>query len=168
MPIPRRPHVASPDEVRITREGDAAIIEYADPDVATTYLTMGKEKLDKMTDAEILQFWNESIEARDEFMAEHDNVCVEIPLGKPQVRYEERADQWVPRGHVLRTRILGAMGNEDLDEPFVTIDNRDYTIREFVRMVSTFGGWGMRIAFVADTHLDEEPVIEVREPGPAE
>lgn len=164
MPIPRRPHVASPDEVRISRDGDAAIIEYADPDVATTHLTVGKAKLDKMTDAEILQVWNEHLQARDEFMAGYEHVCVEIPLGKPQVKYEELSDQWVPRGHVLRTRVLGAMDDEDLDEQFVTIDNRDFTIREFVRMVSTFGGWGMRIAFVPDDELHEEPVIEVREP----
>lgn len=30
MPLPRRPHIASLDEVRITRDGDTAVIEYAD------------------------------------------------------------------------------------------------------------------------------------------
>jgi len=33
-------------------------------------------------------------------------------------------------------------------------------------MVSTFGGWGMRIAFVADDERHDEPAIEVREPDP--
>jgi len=32
----KRPHVASPDEVGITRDGDVAIIEYADPDIYIT------------------------------------------------------------------------------------------------------------------------------------
>jgi hypothetical protein len=164
MPMPRRPHVASPDEIRITRDGDAAIIEYADSNVATTNFVIGKKKLDKMTDAQILRMWNRHIRTRDEFMAEYEHVCVEVPLGKPQVRYEERADQWVPRGDVLRTQVLGAMGDQDLDEEFITIDNRDFTIREFVRMVSTFGGWGMRIAFVPDDELHEEPEIVVKEP----
>lgn len=140
------------------------IIEYADPNVATTNWRVGEKKLDKMTDAQILRLWNKSIEARDQFMAEHENVRIEIPLGKQQVKYEEIADQWVPRGHIVRARVLGAMGDEDLDEEFVTIDNRDFTIRQFVRMVGTFGGWGMRIAFVADTDLHEEPTIEIREP----
>lgn len=36
MPKLRRPHVASPDEVKITRNGDYAEIEYADPRVAST------------------------------------------------------------------------------------------------------------------------------------
>jgi hypothetical protein len=65
---------------------------------------------------------------------------------------------------VIRCRALGARGDEDLDEEFITIDNRDFTIREFVRMVSTFGGWGMRIAFVPDDELHEEPEIVVKEP----
>ncbi len=33
-------------------------------------------------------------------------------------------------------------------------------------MVGTFGGWGMRIAFVPDDELHDEPIIEVREPDP--
>jgi len=41
MTKPRRPHVASPDEVKITRQGDTAMIEYADPKVATTNLKRG-------------------------------------------------------------------------------------------------------------------------------
>ena len=45
MPLPKRPYVASADEVRITRDGDYAIIEYADPKVTTTNLTVGAEKL---------------------------------------------------------------------------------------------------------------------------
>lgn len=164
MPMPRRPHVASPDEIRITREGDAAIIEYADSNVATTNFVIGKKKLDKMTDAQILRMWNRHIRTRDELMAEYEHVCVEIPLGKPQVKYEELSDQWVPRGDVVRSQVLGAMGDQDLDEEFITIDNRDFTIREFVRMVSTFAGWGMRIAFVPDDELHEEPEIVVKEP----
>jgi len=31
-------------------------------------------------------------------------------------------------------------------------------------MISTFGGWGMRVAFVPDDELHEEPEIVVKEP----
>ena len=37
----KRPHVASLDEVRITREAEAAVIEYADPALWRTHLTLG-------------------------------------------------------------------------------------------------------------------------------
>jgi len=60
------------------------------------------------------------------------------------------------------------MGSDgDPDEPFLTIDDRDFTPREFARIVSTFGGWGMRIVFVPDDEVHDEPVVEVREPDPA-
>jgi hypothetical protein len=62
MPLPKRPFVASPDQVRISRNGDYAIIEYADSTVATTHLKMGAEKLASMTDGELLGYWNEMIE----------------------------------------------------------------------------------------------------------
>ena len=162
MPPPRRPHVASPDEIKITRDGDTAIIAYADEKIATTYLKMRREKLAAMTDEELLAFWNEGIEARDAMMAEYVHVAVEIPIGKPQVEFFERGDQWVPRGHVLRCVVLGSPG--DPDEPVVSIDDRDFTMLEFAKMLGTYGGWGMRIAFVPDDEIHEEPEIEVREP----
>jgi hypothetical protein len=56
--------------------------------------------------------------------------------------------------------------NEDPNEPFVTVDDRDLTLREFARMVGTFGGWGMRVVFVPDDEIHDEPVVEVREPDP--
>lgn len=40
MPLEKRPYVASADQVRVTREGDYAVIEYADDTVATTHLKM--------------------------------------------------------------------------------------------------------------------------------
>lgn len=162
MPLPRRPHRASPDEIKITRNGDTAIIAYADDKVSTTHLTLGAGALAGMTDEQLLEFWNEHIEARDEFMREQEHVAVEIPVGKPQIRYFELADQWVPRGHVLRCVILGSNG--EANEPFISIDDRDFTPAEFVRMVGSFGGWGMRIVFVPDDEVHEEPVVEVREP----
>lgn len=50
------------------------------------------------------------------------------------------------------------------DEHLVTIDNRDSTIREFAGMISTFGGGGMRVTFVPNHELHEEPEIVVKEP----
>jgi hypothetical protein len=66
---------------------------------------------------------------------------------------------------VLRCELLtDAACTIDLDEPFVCVDDRDFTSAEFVKMVGTFAGWGMRIEFVPDDELHERPEIEVREP----
>ncbi|MCY4283976.1 MAG: hypothetical protein OXC65_01395 [Thiotrichales bacterium] len=54
---PRRPRPASPDEVRITREGDTAVIEYADASIRGVHLRLGLA-LAAMTDAEVLERFN--------------------------------------------------------------------------------------------------------------
>ncbi len=47
----------------------------------------------------------------------------------------------------------------------IQIDDHLLTLEEFGRMLSTYSGWGMRIAFVPDDELTTEPDIEVREPS---
>jgi hypothetical protein len=167
MPLPTRPYVASADQVRITRQGDVAIIEYADDSVATTHLTMGAEKLATMSDEDLLEYWNEGITAREEHARRLSYTATEVPPGKPQVEFFEEANQWTPRGHVVRCQILSdAAIQPDVDEPFVSIDGRDFTLGEFMTMVGTFGGWGMRIEFVPDDELHHRPKLKVREPDP--
>ncbi len=68
----------------------------------------------------------------------------------------------MPRGHVLRC-IIGN-GGESLGRATITIDDHELTAVELGRLLATYAGWGMRIVFVPDDELDEEPAIEVREP----
>ena len=157
--------MASADQIRITRDGDNAIIEYADASVATTHLKVGAEKLSAMTDVELLDYWNEGIEAGEAHRESLNFTATEIPVGKPQVEFFERGNQWTPRGHVLRCQIVSdAAIPPDVDEPFVAIDGRDFTLGEFMTMVGTFGGRGMRIEFVPDDELHQRPKLKVREP----
>jgi hypothetical protein len=110
MPMPRRPHKASPDELKITRNGDDVIIAYADDSLATTHFKLGRERLSTMTDDDIIDFWNEHLEARDAAMAKYEHVAVEVPPGRPQVEFFEQGNQSVPRGHVLRCVVMGSDG----------------------------------------------------------
>ncbi len=165
MPLPKRPYIASAEQVRITRNGDDAIIEYADESVATTHLKMGADKLASMTDEQLLEYWNDGIAAREAHRQSVNYTATEIPEGKPQVEFYELGNQWTPRGHVVRCEILSDAAIEPaLDEPFVSIDGRDFTLAEFMTMVGTFGGWGMRIEFVPDDELHKRPRLKVREP----
>jgi hypothetical protein len=50
------------------------------------------------------------------------------------------------------------------DEVFVYIDDKELTLREFGKLLSTYAGWGMRIIFVPDEELEKDPKIEIREP----
>jgi hypothetical protein len=156
----KRPHVASPDEVRITRKGETAIIEYADPEIWVTNCAIGP-KLAEMTDAEVLTMWNDGIEATERLRREHRHVATEIPIGKPQIEKSDWSRTWVPRGDVLRCVVHD--GGPD-GEPIVDIDEHELSWAEFGQLLTTYAGWGMRLVFVPDDELHEKPRIRVREP----
>ena len=80
----KRPRPASPDQVRITREGETAVIEYADPSVRVVNLQVGPS-LAAMTDAEVLELFNDMLEAQAEIAAGVDPTLTEIPPGLPQI-----------------------------------------------------------------------------------
>jgi hypothetical protein len=155
----KKPRIASIDEVRITREGEAATIENADPSVSAMHLTVGPA-LGSMTDAEILALFNDVVAARQSLADSYDAPCVEIPPGKPQILYSARCDQWVPRGDILRCHI----DDSEIGQLVVHVDDQELSLHEFGRLLKTFAGWGMRIAFVPEDRTDIEPEIVVREP----
>jgi hypothetical protein len=156
----RRPAVASLDEVEITREGDDAVIEYKDRDIATTYFHVGPS-LCGMTDQEILDEFNAVLQADAEASATYEHVAIEIPNGRPQLRYFAPGDQWVPRGGVLRCVIDD--GGPD-GEAVIYVDDEPLNLAAFGRLLCTYAGWGMRIAFVPEEQLAAAPAIEVRDP----
>ncbi len=80
----KKPHLASLDEVRITREGEYAVVEYLDSKVGTTHLKIGPG-VQAMTDGEILELHNQVIEAKQQMAAEYQHIAVEIPVGHPEV-----------------------------------------------------------------------------------
>ena len=49
----RKPRRASLDDVKISRDGDAAVIEFADPSVSTTHFKIGPQ-VRQMSDQAIL------------------------------------------------------------------------------------------------------------------
>ena len=155
----RKPIRAAFDQVRITREGPTAIIEHADATVSTTNLTIGDE-IAKMTDHDILAVYNDIIAAQEQLSRERDNTVTEIPPGKPQIKYNKSSDQWVPRGDVLRCIIE----DDENGEAVIHIDDKELTLREFGRLLTVHAGWGMRIAFVPDDLVTEQPKVKVREP----
>ena len=159
MPRMKKPHIATLDEVIISRNGDCGEITYRDPTVGGVSLKIGSD-VARMTDQEILDCHNDTILAMQQSVASYKHKAVEVPPGRPQVRYSELCDQWVPRGDVLRCVIH----DEEERRPVIEIDGRDFTLEEFGTMLTTHAGWGMRIVFVPDSDLEKPPVIVVREP----
>jgi hypothetical protein len=147
------------DEVTIWRDGDSAVIEFADENVGTVYLRLGPE-VQQMSDIEILEKHNQVVEAQNELLHQYDNTVIEIPVGKPQIQHYEGSDQWMARGDVLRCII-----EDDEDRrPVIWIDDREFSWQEFGRMIVSYAGWGMRIAFVPEECIADIPDHDVREP----
>lgn len=152
-------YIVSLDEVIVTRGTDYADIEYKEPGIASTRLQIGPE-ISWMSDKEIIDLFNEMLRAQARFAAEYKHVAVEVPLGSPQIEYSAGCDQWCPRGGVLRCQVE----DDENGQLVVGIDEKQLTLEEFGRMLTTYAGWGMRIEFVPEDELHRRPALEVREP----
>jgi len=155
----KRPHVATLSEVKIQRAGEEAVITYKDPTVAVGHLRVGPS-IQSMTDAEVLDLHNRVLRAQGKMAREHEHVAIEIPAGRPQIRYNKKCDQWIPRGSVLRCIVHdGGPGGE----ASIEIDGHELSLDEFGRLLTTYAGWGMRIMFVPRDETERTPEIEVRD-----
>lgn len=151
----KKPYVTTLDQVTITREPEAANIDYHDPGVGSVHLVFGFS-IDGMTDQEILDVHNNGLWAVERRQQENPYFAEEVPVGQPQIEYYDRGDQWSPVGSVLRC-IVSDSGPDY--ETSVWVDDRELSLREFGRLLSTYNGWGMRIAFVPDDEIEWQPKI---------
>ncbi|MBT5608064.1 MAG: hypothetical protein HOJ57_19150, partial [Lentisphaerae bacterium] len=156
----KRFYLASLDEVTITRDGDTATIRYIKDNVMTHCLKLGPV-IEAMTDQDILDEHNAHIRAAGELAHEYRNKpLTEIPLNRPQVEYFDKGHYWVPRADVLRCIVTSDL---DTSETAIIIDDLKFSLEEFGKMLSTREGWGMRIAFVEEDELHEQPKIAIQE-----
>jgi len=161
----KRARISRIDQVRISRDGEDAVIESREGAFETTHLRIGPE-VTGMSDEEILLLFNQVIAAgirhRDEL---GEYVAIEVPVGSSQVtHYPRPINRWAPRGRVLRCTIDDGGGDDD-SLPVISVDDQEFSWDEFGRMLHTFAGWGMRLIFVPDDELERSPRIEVREPN---
>jgi hypothetical protein len=155
----KKPVKAQMEQVRIIRQGSTAVIEHADTTISTTHLTLG-DGIEAMSDSEILAAYNDVIDAQEQSLRDWDNTVIEIPPGKPQIKLNRESGQWVPQGDVLRCII-----EDNVDgEAVISIDNSELSLREFGRLLTVYAGWGMRIAFVPEELVHEEPKIKIGGP----
>ena len=160
---PRAPFVAAPEQVRITRDAHGALIEYAEENVSSVHLVLSPQKMASMTDEQILDLHNRCIEAQQALADSFDWVAREVPPGTRQVRRDRRTGTLVPRGDVLRCHVTDVRDPEE-GPVAIYIDDEEYSLREFGEVLSAYAGWGMRVTFVPDDEVHQEPDIEVRKP----
>jgi hypothetical protein len=154
---PKKPIHVLIDQVRITREGNDAVIDHADANLSGARIT----GIATMTDAEVVEMYNQILDSQWALLAAWDKTVTEEPPGEKQIDYHEDSGQWVPRGDVLRC-IIDDGGPEG--EVTIHIDDKELSLAEFGRMLRVHAGWGMRIAFVPEEFISENPKVEIRKP----
>ncbi len=159
----KRPYIASLNEVTITRADETAIIEYREKNVSSVNLTIGPQ-IHQMSDGDILNVHNHCIAAQLESMKEYQHVATEIPPGKSQIEYFKPGGYWTPRGDVLRCII----DSDENNETTIWIDNQEFCLKGFGKILSVFAGWGMRIIMVPEDETHQSPPIEIKEPDSQE
>lgn len=152
------PYIAKMSEVIITKTETSAHIEYKEKNVGGVIITFGPD-VAKMTNQEILEKHNELLLTQMEMKREYEHVAVEIPRGKPQMEFSEQAQQWVPRGDVLRCIIHYHESGIGIE-----IDDRLLSLEDFGRMLRVHEGWGMRIAFVPEEDIFFDPKTKLEDP----
>jgi hypothetical protein len=156
---PKKPTRVLIDQVRIAREGHDAIVDHADMNVSGARVAIGP-RIASTSDADIVEMYNEILDAQWVLLEEWDKTVVEEPPGEKQIDYHRDSDQWVPRGDVLRC-IIDDAGPDG--EVTICIDDKELSLAEFGRLLRVHTGWGMRIAFVPDEFVTENPTVKIRE-----
>jgi hypothetical protein len=114
-----------------------------------------------MTDAEIIAKYNQVLNSRRALLQAWDKTVTEEPPGEKQIDYHESSDQWVPRADVLRCIIDDGGPN---GEVIIHIDDQELSLWEFGRLLRVHAGWGMRIAFVPEEFVTDNPTVKIRKP----
>jgi len=154
----RHPYVATLADVRISREGEDAVIAYREPGVFTTCMKVGAGIAD-LSDQDLLDMHNEHLEAIQELREANPFVAVEVPPGQPQIEFDESMAQWSMRGNVLR----GVISDKDR-KLHLDVDGRLLDLHDLEEMLLTFAGWGLRIVVVPNDETERQPTIVVEEP----
>ncbi len=161
MPRPKiRP--VSADEVKISREGDSAMFAYADDSMGGGMNLKIGPQVATMTDDELLERHNDIAHSMQEMRNKYEHIAVEVHVGKPQIKFNKQCHQWSMRGDVLRAYISDCI-NEDTgwSEPIIEVDGKELTWQEFGKMLTTYSGWGMRLAIVPDDETHVIPDIRI-------
>lgn len=145
------------EEVLIRRGIDHAWMIYKDhPFEETMSRPIEPELLKTLTDQEILDRFNAHIKWCDEMIATEKPR--EIADGYPQIEWNKEFEQWHMVADVLRCQVdWDRNGDGPRGEVAIRIDEKLLSGKEFLNMIETYEGWGMRIEFVHKENLTRRP-----------
>lgn len=120
--------MATPDEVRISREGDFAVIEYVDQTIETTQYRVGASTLSRMTDEDILTLWNAGLATHiEEAGRSRRDMTLMLMQGKLEA-------------------VVEAMPSAP-NQPFIRVQGRLFTPMELATLLGNHQGWSISMEF---------------------
>ncbi|NOJ28145.1 MAG: hypothetical protein DA330_09070 [Nitrososphaera sp.] len=90
---------------------------------------------------------------------------IEIAPGHAQLKWSKTSKQWTLAGDVLRCEVDWDSGEDELGgQVAIKIEDTLLSGEEFLKMIETYEGWGMRIEFMHPNRLTNppEPIVQIK------
>ncbi len=134
--------------------------------VSEGILCLKRSEFDSLSGRQILKRFNAYIDTLLEDIATERPI--EIADGEPQLKWSKMCQQWTPAGDVLRCVVdwnSNGGGENGLGKLAIRIDDKLLTGKEFLDMIETYEGWGMRVEFMHENRLTSRPEPIIRTKG---
>ena len=157
---PKKPTHVLIDQVRITREGSDAIIDHADANLSGVRISSGLNRVDDR--------------CRYRRDVQRDPRALSGRSCSSGTRRSSRSRRARSRSTITRTAINGCRAATCCAASSTTVGRtgksssvsttRSYRSPNSAGLLSVHAGWGMRIAFVPEEFVTENPNVKVRKP----
>lgn len=121
-------------------------------------LCLSDSEFDSLTGRQVMRRFNDYVESiLNSIKNERPR---EIPDGEPQLRWSKECHTWTAAGDVLRCVVAwdrSVHGENGVGELAIQIDDKLLTWQEFLKLIETQEGWGMRIEFMHPNRLTNPP-----------
>lgn len=128
-------------------------------------LCLALAEFDEMTETQVMERFNVYIDSLLDDIA--NDRPIEIAHGNPQLKWNKACQQWTTTGGVLRCVVAwdsNGNGEDGLGELAISIDDKLLTGDEFLAMIESYEGWGMRIEFMHPNRLinPPKPIVQTK------
>lgn len=143
------------DDLLVDSREDQALLAHRESP-SEGILCLSRSDLESMTGRQLLQRFNAYIDSLLDGIA--NDRPVEIAEGQPQLKWRQMSRQWTAEGDVLRCVVdWDSDAGEEPGELAIRIDDKLLSGEEFLKVIESYEGWGMRIEFMHPNRLTDPP-----------
>ena len=151
---------ATLDEVIIRRSDDTIWLIFKDRPFEDTFSHRIGSELCSLTDQQVLDRVNAHIKWCQAVV--DSERPLEIADGYPQLEWDEECKTWSAVGDVLRCAASWEPTGDPRGNVAICIDDKLLSANEFLRILTSREGWGMRIEFMDPENLVRRPKPVIR------